>query len=987
MMKKILFLVLLACFSLGFAQNVGDYQSTGNGNWTSSSTWIVWNGSAWVNPATGQYPGNPGGNYRVKVAAGSSVTVNPALTLTIGDLYIEGFLRLEKTLTLNPNIPTPNLYIINGTVVIDKNESLILPSGTNIYMNISNASTQGFQSNGGCTGDTSVVIGGKKYSTCQGNAGSAGSFNDVNTSAASGIAVANANPTVICQGGSVQLIGSKIGNAPISNLKWEMIQNSSGPITPVVLGTGSSVPFTVSSGTLNIAGTYVFRFSFNVGSATSADTITITVDPALSAGPASATPTLCINTPLTAITHVTTGATGIGTPAGLPAGVTASWAANKITITGTPTASGTFNYSIPLTGGCGAANATGTITVTPNGSAGTITGTSPIFIGATANYTASGTPGGTWSSVDTAVLTVNPSTGLVTAVGAGSALITYSVTGCGGTSTATATVVVNDVTTWNGTPTGGSWDFGPPADHIRAVIAGSYQTSVKGNFTAKDLTVNSTGSLTVDTGNTVTVVNGIINNGVFTVKPDGNLIQVNNISNTGAVEVQKIFTFSGGRGQYNYVSSPTVNTNVKSVYTGILDNSLVAQYHIENTNTFGNSSGAYIAGRALALKEPLTGIGGSSATNPAKFIGVPFNGPLNYPLAYTTNRPGVTHGYNLVGNPYPSNLDLVALYNANSSRIESTVRFWDNRGNTVTAQQGSGYQGQSYAQLNAATGTAIAAATTPGLAGYTERLPSRYVSPAQGFMVKALSTANGQALDFSNTMRVSNPAVQFFGKTYPEGMDRYWLGITTPNHIMYSAAVIYYEGGSHAVGVEDTKASVSSDNIFTMAGADQLAIHGRPPFSSGEVLSLGYSAYSAGRYTVSVQKAEGVFAGGQSVYLKDRQTGTVTDLSRNSYSFDSEAGEYTGRFAILYRPETKLATGGAVNGDLQIYRDGGDFVVQSPVAAIASVQVYDAGGRLAFEVKGKSRELRFKANPLPSGIYYVKVRLGTGNPVTRKIRK
>jgi len=34
-----------------------------------------------------------------------------------------------------------------------------------------------------------------------------------------------------------------------------------------------------------------------------------------------------------------------------------------ITISGTPTASGTFNYSIPLTGGCGAVNATGTIIV------------------------------------------------------------------------------------------------------------------------------------------------------------------------------------------------------------------------------------------------------------------------------------------------------------------------------------------------------------------------------------------------------------------------------------------------------------------------------------------------------------------------------------------------------------------------------------------------------------------------------------------------
>ena len=63
-------------------------------------------------------------------------------------------------------------------------------------------------------------------------------------------------------------------------------------------------------------------------------------------------------------------ATGIGAAVGLPAGVTAAFAANTITISGTPTAAGVFNYTIPLTGGCGVVNATGTITVTANMTAG-----------------------------------------------------------------------------------------------------------------------------------------------------------------------------------------------------------------------------------------------------------------------------------------------------------------------------------------------------------------------------------------------------------------------------------------------------------------------------------------------------------------------------------------------------------------------------------------------------------------------------------------
>ncbi|HNW91241.1 MAG TPA: hypothetical protein PKN48_16405, partial [Bacteroidales bacterium] len=72
--------------------------------------------------------------------------------------------------------------------------------------------------------------------------------------------------------------------------------------------------------------------------------------------------TVCVNTALTNITYATTNATG-ATFSGLPAGVTGSWAANVVTITGTPSVTGNFTYTIALTGGCGVVSATGTITV------------------------------------------------------------------------------------------------------------------------------------------------------------------------------------------------------------------------------------------------------------------------------------------------------------------------------------------------------------------------------------------------------------------------------------------------------------------------------------------------------------------------------------------------------------------------------------------------------------------------------------------------
>jgi len=82
--------------------------------------------------------------------------------------------------------------------------------------------------------------------------------------------------------------------------------------------------------------------------------------------------TVCINTAITNITYSTTGATG-ATFSGLPAGVNGVWAGGVVTISGTPTVSGTFNYTVILTGGCGAITATGTITINPKPTTITIT--------------------------------------------------------------------------------------------------------------------------------------------------------------------------------------------------------------------------------------------------------------------------------------------------------------------------------------------------------------------------------------------------------------------------------------------------------------------------------------------------------------------------------------------------------------------------------------------------------------------------------------
>ena len=203
--------------------------------------------------------------------------------------------------------------------------------------------------------------------------------------------------------------------------------------TAVATVSSSGLVTSVSAGTATI--TYTVAGTGGCTDATATRTVTVTEN---DAGTLSGTQAICVNG--------TSQISSNGSAGG-------SWSSSNTTIatvsssglvSGLTAGTSTIYYILAGSGGCDADTASINITVTAAPNAGTISGTLTTTVTGTTTLSIAGnSTSGTWSSSNTAVATINSSTGEVTGVSAGTTTITYTVTGTGGCSDATTTTTVS----------------------------------------------------------------------------------------------------------------------------------------------------------------------------------------------------------------------------------------------------------------------------------------------------------------------------------------------------------------------------------------------------------------------------------------------------------------------------------------------------------------------------------------------------------------
>ena len=112
--------------------------------------------------------------------------------------------------------------------------------------------------------------------------------------------------------------------------------------------------------------------------------------------------------------------------------------------------------------------------------------------------------------------------------------------------------------------------------------------------------------------------------------------------------------------------------------------------------------------------------------------------------------------------------------------------------------------------------------------------------------------------------------------------------------------------------------------LFTIGDQqERYAINERP--ADNGIVMLGFTAPSAGEFSISASRMD------TPIYLKDRETGALVDLSKGAYNFTAKAGTNVNRFEVLMEATvTGINQVGTTEGeDAKVYDLGGRRVKEN----------------------------------------------------------
>lgn len=352
-----------------------------------------------------------------------------------------------------------------------------------------------------------------------------------------------------------------------------------------------------------------------------------------------------------------------------------------------------------------------------------------------------------------------------------------------------------------------------------------------------------------------------------------------------------------------------------------------------------NGRGYLIAGAQF------TGVGSQNG-GISSFIGTPNTGTVSITV---NNGPGVSDGWNFIGNPYPCNLNSGSFIAANTN-LNGSVYIWDN---TLS----------DYRTIASSPTTLIAA--------------------AQGFFVDATATGT---VNFTNNMRSSSSATFYRQSNQVEE-----VVVKVTNDSSFNTTTIGFDNTATDGFDRMFDARKLKGNPFVALYSDlngvDLATQVFGSLTVNRVVLLGIDAKVAGNYTISADQIQGIDPA-TGIFLQDALTGVMHNLRNSPYSFSvNQIGSILQRFYLHFQPlTTSVSTPDQASA--RIFANGNQLMVETATNqySLKSIRMMDVSGRIVEQFVGLNENgLVRKTIQVAAGAYMVQVTLSNGTVVTQKV--
>lgn len=471
-----------------------------------------------------------------------------------------------------------------------------------------------------------------------------------------------------------------------------------------------------------------------------------------------------------------------------------------------------------------------------------------------------------------------------------------------------------------------------------------------------DRDVTTTGALNINAGGALTVntLRTLTSNGTFTIKANatsmGSFIDNGTLNGAGTFNVER-WVSTNGASRWEYVSSP-----VTSASSSIFTSATHSLYYADETNNawVGITNGLPATMTALkgySRKYVVADLDGDVAKI---FTGTLNTGNQSIGVTLTTGAPGAQHGWNLVGNPYPSTID------------------WD----LITAAN-TDVEGSYYVRSNGNYGS-----YSSGLGTVTT---TKNIPPMQAFWVR--STVVSGTFSLTNAMRTHS--VQNTYKTNSFDNTLHLTVANDDNNLVDDTYIRFKSDATDGFDIQyDTYKMFAADSVYpqvyTNNSVDDIAINNLSDLVGERSVPLGFKTSVSGTYTLTADMVSTFTGNGNTVYLEDIQTGAYQDLSANStYPFTSGITSGLNRFVLHFNPTVVSVSENAEN-EVLLFGYNNEIHINSSNMLDGDVYVYDILGQVVAtkHLSGTTSDvISLKAK---SAVYIVKYTT-SGQTITRRI--